>query len=259
MITGTNSFAPSISVGDGSLTVTTQSGTVFLQGKAVTFPLTNTVVPANATTVIYVDLGARTISTATSFPADCYPICTAVTNLQNQFVSLTDNRPDVPYNGAEFLGFGVTAAGTVTVPIQARDHIWGVVRVRNYAAPEIASIQFNSDTGNNYVSRAVNMPTGGIVWANPIDLTATNMIRLAPVAVTTNRSVEFNFANAANRTKVVLVSTGTTTGSVNTGAPVDFARGEWFNTTAQVTSITLTTPSAINFGADIAIYGKNYS
>jgi len=258
MITGTNSFAPSISVGDGTLTVTTQAGTVFLQGKQVIIPLTNTVVSTNATTVIYLDLGTRVLATSTSFPAGCYPICTAVTNLSGLFVSLTDNRPDVNYNGLEFLVAGVIA-NTGTVTFQARDWVEARIRVRFYNPGDIISIQFNGDTGNNYVSRAVNMPTGGIIWANPIDLTATDRIRLASTAITGNRSIDLYFANAANKSKIAITRPGSTTGSSATGIMMELSQGEWFNSTAQVTSITVTTAAGNSMGADIAVFGKNFS
>lgn len=258
MITGTNSFAPSISVGDGSLTVTTQAGTVFLQGVQVIIPITNTVVSTNATTVIYIDLGTRKIATSTSFPPGCYPICTAVTNLSGLFVSLTDNRPDLSFNGLEFLTAGVISTSG-TVNFQARDWVEARIRVRFYNPADIISIQFNGDTGNNYCSRAVNMPTGGIVWANPIDLTATDRIRLASSTTTGNRSIDLYFANALNKSKIAITRPGSTSGSSATGILLELSQGEWFNTTAQVTSITVTTAAASAMGADIAVFGKNFT
>jgi hypothetical protein len=259
VITPSNSFAPSLTIGDGSLTVTIGSGTSYIQGSSVIFGGTNVVCSPNVTTFIYLDLGNRTIANNnTGFPSGCYPIATAVT-LSSRIATLTDNRPDAIYNGLEFLGTVTTTGNTGTVTFQPRDYICGSVRVTGYAAPDIASLQFNGDTGNNYVSRAVTMATGGITWANSIDLNTTNMIRLAPSAVTVNRTIDFCFVNTANKTKIVIINTATTTGCVGTGAPVDIARGEWFNSTNQVTSITLTDPSASNFGASIIVFGKNYS
>lgn len=258
MITPTNSFAPSLSVGDGTLTVTIGSGIIYSQGSAVTFATTNVVCAANSTTFIFIDLANRVItSNTTGFVAGCYPVATAVT-LTSKFSSLTDNRPDVAYNGLEFLAAGVLSLnGTVTFP--ARDWVEGRIRVRFYGVAGIVSLQFNSDTGNNYVSRAVTMATGGTTWANSIDSNTTNMIRVAPQTTTGNRTVDFCFGNVLNKTKIVTINPATTTGGVGTGAPIDLARGEWFNTAAQVTSITLSEPSGNAFGADIIVFGKNFS
>lgn len=259
MITPTNSFAPSLSVGDGTLTVTIGSGSIYIQGVLTALPVTNVVCGANATTFIYMSLATRILTTSTSgFPVNCYPIATAVTTA-SKFSSLVDNRPDAAYNGLEYLGFGITAAGTVTVPFETRDWVEARVRIRFYSIADIVSIQFNGDTANNYCSRAVTMPTGGTVWTNDIDLNTTSAIRLAPTAITGNRSVSLWFGNVANKEKIVFVHPASTSGAVGTGLPIQLATGAWFNTAAQVNSITMFAIGGNNFGADIAIYGRNFN
>src|SRR6185369_4695354 len=117
MITSTNAFAPALSVGDGTLTVTVGAGTIYSQGSAVTFATSNVVCAANATTFIFIDLASRAISSnTTGFPAVCYPIATAIT-LASKFSTLTDNRPDVAYNGLEFLAASALSLnGSITFP-----------------------------------------------------------------------------------------------------------------------------------------------
>lgn len=259
MITGTNSFAPSISVGDGSLTVTTQAGTLFFGGVGIILPVTNTVVTTNATTVIYIDLGTRVLATATSFPANCYPICTAVTNLQKQFVSLVDNRPDVNYNGLDFLGFGTTAAGTVTVPIQARDYLKFLVRVNSYGPPgDIVSLQFNGDSGANYWWRHMTAAAGGAVWANTQGVSAS-LIQLADATTQLGRTIEVDVINNAVKSKSCNIRTQTLTGAAGTAGIVSLGGGEWVNTSVQITSVTMIDVGAVGFSANIAIFGKNFS
>lgn len=259
MINSTNSLAPALSVGDGSLTVTVSPGVLYIQGVTTVINTTNVVCPPNATTFIYFDIATRAIlSGASAFPVNCYPIAIAVTTA-SKFTSMVDSRPDINFNGLEYLGFGITAAGSVTVPVALRDYVECRVRLRFYAPSDIVAVQFNGDTGNNYVSRAVSMPTGGIAWSNDIDLANTNMIRLAPTAITGNRSISFWFGNSANKEKMVVIHTASTSGSVNTGLPIQLGVGAWFNTSAQVNSITLLDVSGNSLGADIAVFGRNFN
>lgn len=259
MITPSNAFAPILKINDGTQTLTVLKGTLYYQGTAVTIAETNVALTANTTNNVYLDLGTRAIAVnTTTFPSNVLPIATVVTGAVPIILTMTDVRPDSLYNGKEFLGFSVMSLGS-TLSFPARDWIECDLRVRFYGVADIISLQFNGDTGNNYVSRAVKMATGGTTWANTIDLNTTNMIRCASTGITGNRSIKFAFGNRASNTKVVIFETGSTTGAVGTGIDIDAVRGEWFNTTAQVTSITINTAGGNTVGADLAVYGKNFS
>lgn len=260
MITGTNAFSPSLSVGDGTLTVTIQAGVIFFQGKSVSIPLTNIVCATNATTSIYIDLGTRALTSGTAgFPVGCYPVATAVTNLSGLFVSLTDNRPDINFNGLEFLGFGTVAAGIVTTTIQPRDYLKLLINVGSYGGGgDIASLQFNLDTGNNYWWRHMTAAAGAAVWANTQG-TTTNLIQLADAAVNQGRTIEVDIINKPTKSKSCTIRTQTLTGAVGTAGIISLGGGEWVNTTVQITSITLTDVSLVGFTASMAIFGKNFS
>lgn len=250
-------FAPYINSG---FVVNVSPGSVYFNGTAVTISgVTSITCAANTTTYIFVDGGTRAItSNTTGFPVSSFPIAIATTG-NDRVNTLLDNRPDLIGNGKEFLGSAsMSLNSTITFP--ARDVIECDLIINGYGGGgDIAALQFNADTGNNYVSRAVKMATGGTTWANTIDANTTNMIRCASTSTTLNRTIKFLFNNTAAKNKEISFISGTLPATVGTGIDIDLVFGAWFNNTAQVTSITLTTVGGGTVSGVIYVYGKNNS
>lgn len=258
MITPSNAFAPILRVNDGTQTLTVLKGSLYFNGVAVTISETNVALTANATNNVYIDLSTRALAVnVTSFPVSSFPIAIVVTGAVPIITTMTDVRPDAAFNGKEFLGSSsMSLNSTFTFP--ARDFIECDLNITGYGGGgDLAAIQFNSDTGNNYVSRAVKMATAGTTWANTIDANTTNMIRLASTSTTLNRTVKFYFGNTLAKNKIVTIDSTTLPATVGTGMDIDIPRGAWFNTAAQVTSITLTTVGGGTVAAVLFVYGKN--
>src|ERR1700686_165761 len=92
-------FAPSI--GQGGLRISVEAGSVLVNGTSISVPTQNVSLIANSTNYVYLSTSTAAIQSNTpGFPIiNCYPIATAITNL-NEVAVLTDSRADVTFPGA---------------------------------------------------------------------------------------------------------------------------------------------------------------
>jgi hypothetical protein len=162
----------------------------------------------------------------------------------------------------EFLGSTFLAADAVTtaaLAIPARDYIVIVIQTTGFDITDIAALQFNSDTGANYVSRYLSVATGGVTWVNTATINATR----AKLFHVTTLSPKVHFISMINR--------GTTSksgwqnvyiASGNVGATPAIVVGgfEWVNTAAQITSVVLFTDGGNKLlaGSGFAVWGGNF-
>lgn len=128
--------------------------------------------------------------------------------------------------------------------------------ILGFSATDILTLRFNSDTGNNYWDRNVTAVAGGVVFVdNPT--TTTSQVR---VGITGTKGVSARLTVSNNLTVSKLISgvVALGTGAVGTaGTAVVSMAGEWINTTAQITSLSVLCAGANSFlsGSSIAVYG----
>jgi len=164
--------------------------------------------------------------------------------------------------GWEFLGsteLVANAPTTATVTIASREMLMVQFVVTGYAGNDIASFQFNGDTGNNYSSRFLYAASGGVAWTNQENL-STNRIGTGPIAIGLGRAGTLNINNILVRNKVIAMNVTEAGTNAATAAPrITLAQGMWFNTTAQITSLRMYDPTGINLlvGTGFAVWGKN--
>lgn len=147
-------------------------------------------------------------------------------------------------------GFSVTAAGaTFTTPaFPVYNSLVIVIGVPSFSASDSAAIRFNGDTGANYVSRFITAVAGGVVFADAPFVSGTSM-RVSAIAGTTGHNIIIKCTNIATVSKQCVIQTHLTTGAAATAPTAVIAgSGEWVNTTAQITTVTLMTASANNLG-----------
>lgn len=151
-------------------------------------------------------------------------------------------------------GAVVTVAGAslpaITIP--AYNTLRVVIWVPSIGGSDVPGLRFNGDTGANYNSRSDTLAVGSALVTNAENASDT-MVRLG-AAATTGRMVIADIGNTLNQNKVVnaLVSIA---GANAATVPVTHAAacGVWFNTTAQITSITLLSQAGQNLGVGTSI------
>jgi hypothetical protein len=162
----------------------------------------------------------------------------------------------------EFLGSLRLSAAAVTtgvLTIAPREKLFVDINIAGYSGGDIASLRFNGDAGANYWSRHITWATAGTT-ATDVPNAAATLIRLAGNAVTQGRSVTCSISNVATVSKYVGIShlqTGTNSTAVGV---LNIGGGEWFNTTAQITSIELRTAGGsitMPAGTGFTVYGSN--
>jgi len=164
--------------------------------------------------------------------------------------------------GWEYLGsteLVANAPNTATVTIAAREMLMIQFVVTGYAGNDIASFQFNGDTGNNYSSRYLYAASGGTAFTNQENV-STNRIGTGPIGIALGRSGTLNITNILARNKVIAMNVTEASASAAAVPPrIGMAQGMWFNTAAQITSLRMYDPTGINLlvGTGFAVWGKN--
>jgi hypothetical protein len=170
--------------------------------------------------------------------------------------------PDIGPQGMEFLGSLRLSAAAVTtgvLTIAPREKLFVDINIAGYSGGDIASLRFNGDAGANYWSRHITWATAGTT-ATDVPNAAATLIRLGGNAVTQGRSVTCSISNVATVSKYVGIShlqTGTNSTAVGV---LNIGGGEWFNTTAQITSIEMRTAGGsitMPTGTGFSVYGSN--
>lgn len=138
------------------------------------------------------------------------------------------------------------ASGTIT----GKQALKIIIHVVNLAASDNIRINFNSDTGNNYGYRDfATFSTSNAVsdWSYmPLTMSTTS----------TSIMIVIDIFNKSDVRKPVIVSS--TICGANSAAPNSYdVKGVWNNTSAQITSVTIST-SAQNMGAGtrMLVYGS---
>jgi hypothetical protein len=156
-------------------------------------------------------------------------------------------------------GFGLTASAP-SFPVlnfPAFNSLTVLIYVTGYGGSDVVSLQFNGDTGANYVDRTITAAAGGVVLTDTTTA-STTLIRMG-IPTNQGRVVQANISNFLNRRKVVMINNQI--GVVDQTAPPALHLGGvglWNNTTAQITSITCLTAGGLNIisGSSIAVYGS---
>src|ERR1044071_3870511 len=148
------------------------------------------------------------------------------------------------FGWGEYLGgfkFPGSQASSGRITIVPRDCIWVCFVVTGYGGSDIVSLRFHGDTGDNYQTRYITAAIASTTLTNVATLT-TGFLRLAGVSLATRRSGLVQIANIAAANKVCSVNVMDDTSAVGTEPVAEIAGGgTWFNTTAQITDIEMTT------------------
>jgi hypothetical protein len=165
--------------------------------------------------------------------------------------------PDMERLGSLRLTASAVTTGVLTIP--PREQLYLLINIAGYSGGDIASLRFNGDAGANYWTRHITWATGGTT-ATDVPTAAATLIRLAGNAVTQGRAVSCSITNIATVSKYVGIShlqTGTNSTAVGV---LNIGGGEWFNTTAQITSIEMRTAGGsitMPAGTGFTVYGSN--
>lgn len=124
------------------------------------------------------------------------------------------------------------------------------------AGSDTIAIRFNADAGNNYWDR--NMTSGPTLSAlTNLETLTTSMIRVG-IATTKGISARLTVLNFLGASKVVAGAVTIGTGTAGTaGIAVASMAGEWVNTTAQITSLSLISATGQNIlaGSSVQVFG----
>lgn len=158
-----------------------------------------------------------------------------------------------------FLDGATLSANAASFPVISFP-AWGSLDIRlsimGFTGSDILSIRFNADAGNNYWDRNFTSVAAGVVLVNTETLT-TAQIRVG-IAGTKGVSARLIVGNQLAVSKLVNGQVTMGSGVVGTaGIAVLSMSGEWINTTAQITSLTVLCVGAnsILAGSSIAVYG----
>lgn len=132
------------------------------------------------------------------------------------------------------------------------------VNVSGYGGTDVVSAQFNGDTAANYWSRYLTAAQGTATLQNTETTGATAIAMGLPA--NKGRAVMFQVVNFITRSKIIQVMNQFGSGSTATASTATVSgQGEWLNTTAQITSILLTTVGGLNMtaGSSFQLIGWN--
>lgn len=168
--------------------------------------------------------------------------------------------PSMQRLGSLIFTANATSVGPITIP--ACKFLMIVHVITGYTGADIAMFQFNGDTTvTNYGSWFMTNSNA----ATPINAQSANnagTVAGIPVSGTTQtvgRVGRFFVSNIATSRKVFEISNANES-TTTTGPARDGGWGEWLNTTAQITSVTMKLVGAQSLlaGTGAIIYGDNY-
>lgn len=168
--------------------------------------------------------------------------------------------PDL--SSLEYLG-GASGSGSASITasnLPARDVLILMGRVPVFAAAADLYLRFNGDTAANYWGRSFSSADviGAATFSNTETVSATS-IQMDVAGAVPARHILAIIQNRLATTKMVSGQVTVDSGATNAVSPIQISGGEWVNTTAQITSITLTTAATVVFGAGSAfgVFGRN--
>jgi hypothetical protein len=124
-------------------------------------------------------------------------------------------------------------------------------RIAGYDSSSIAKLRFNSDTGTNYSfarSDGVAAVTTG---------TSQDGFRVAQTSITGPRYFIAHVRNVSAQAKVVILEGMSGSESASTAPTINWVRGVWGNSSAQITSVTLNSGAGLLSGTEIWVWGSD--
>jgi hypothetical protein len=224
----------------------------------LTFPLslanggTNTALTAAAGAVVY--------STATAHAHTA--VGTAGQVLTSQGASApTWTTPAAGGSGpAKLCGFRFASAAATSgaVTCTAAQVFYCLVNVTGYGGGDVVSFRFNGDaTATNYHARWIIFSNATTPVVSSTNFTTGGNIQLGPTSITTGRSILLGCSNDATHRKICSIQEQEEATAQTTFAQMSTGYGEWFNTTAQITSIEMRTNGGqtLTAGSGFVCYG----
>ena len=187
-----------------------------------------------------------------------------ISGMPSPLVSLAAMGPN--QTGLEYLGGGKlnSAAASYTTPtFPARDVLMIFGNWSSLSTAAIPGVRFNAVSTASYWHRQFSAGdlAGQLTFANRQTPTAgANIIELWFEAVTRPGSFLMVASNRLATSKGVFFSPSISTGSAAAVPSVVIGSGEFVNTTAQITSMTITSAVATTFaaGTGLQLFGRNF-
>lgn len=177
----------------------------------------------------------------------------APSNLIGAATGSVSIEPGVFLEGATI---SANAASFPTISFPAYGSLDIRLNILGFSASDIVAVRFNSDSGTNYWDRNMTAVAASVVFVdNPT--ASTTLIRVG-IAGTKSITAKLFVGNNLGVSKLVSGAVSMGTGAAATpGTAVVSMAGEWVNTAAQITSLTVLCVGANNLlaGSSIAVYG----
>jgi hypothetical protein len=166
--------------------------------------------------------------------------------------------PDSMFPPIYLTGATLTSAAAAfpTLTFPAYSSLQILLHIAGYSGSDLGSLRFNADSGNNYWDRNISIAAAGVTNVNN-ETTTTSQMRFG-IAGTKQVVCLFNIQNLLAVSKLVRGSVAMATGAVGTAATIiSGMAGEWVNTTAQITSLSVQVVGANNFvaGSTVQVFG----
>lgn len=178
-------------------------------------------------------------------------------------ISLSNMLPDL--SSLEYLGGAKTVAGGVTSittgALPPRDVMVILASVPGLSGADNLALRFNGDAGVSYWSRIFTSPdvSGAATFSNLENVSKT-LLQVDNVGTANTRHFLGIVQNRSASTKILAGQTTTDSGSTATVSTAQLGGGEWINTTAAISTITLTTVGGLvtfNANTNFGVFGRN--
>jgi hypothetical protein len=154
--------------------------------------------------------------------------------------------------------FASAAATSGAVTCAAAQVFYCLVNVTGYGGSDVVSFRFNADTtATNYHARWILFSNAATPVVTSANFTTGGNIQLGPTTITTGRSILLGCSNDATHRKICSIQEQEEATAQATFAQMSTGYGEWFNTTAQITSIEMRTNGGqtLTAGSGFVCYG----
>jgi hypothetical protein len=177
----------------------------------------------------------------------------APSNLVGAAIGSISIQPGIFLDGAS-LGANAAAFPLLTFP--AFNSLDIRLNITGLSGSDTLILRFNADAGANYWDRNLTVAAGAVVVVDT-NTTTANQIKVA-IATTKSITGRLTVTNSLAVSKLVSGAVSMGTGAVGTaGTGVISMAGEWINTTAQITSLSVLLLGANNIlaGSSVQVFG----
>lgn len=182
-----------------------------------------------------------------------------------QLAPTADNVQALEYLGSTFLPIGAPTTSTATFP--GRDYIICRGRITGYASADVAMWQLDGDvTPADYQTRYIVFSNAATPAVSSVNYCSAGCSAAAPGIplgdnqITVGRITELECTNVLNKNKVCNIRHAFESASSTTFNALSVGYAQFFNTTAQITSVRLATLNGFNMfsNSGFVCFGRNF-